>query len=304
MNVGAVGGGASAAAPDPLRTGGIPGQSRAAATPATPATPGDSVASFLATGRVADLLAGVDQRRPIQSPEVIAELLRAAVSAADEGNFVRALEKVRELVAMDPERADTLASEPELDSIRAEVSQLLRDLAAAARSDAEQKLTGAHQALDSNGDRLPEADRADLRAVLSVAVQLFETERHANYLRAGDLADVVADVIMMQCGWTPAGVPVWVPVEVSGAVREPGPWENLWRRASPPTLVLAWLALGIASALPFTVVHVAWPVAAFALGVWGIGFVVLVRRYRRARRRREREKKEQAAMIRAGTSVP
>jgi hypothetical protein len=286
MHVGAVGGGTGATAPDPLRTGGIPVPGRALATPAiSAAPPGDSVASFLATGRIADLLAGIDQRRPIQSPEVIAEMMRAAVSAADEGNFVRALERVRELVAMDPERADTLASEPELASIRTEVSQLLRELAAAARSDAEQKLTGAQQALASNGAKLPESDQADLRAVLSVAVQLFATERHANYVRAGDLADVVADVIMVQCGWTPAGVPLWVPVEATSAVRAPGRWENLWQRAPLPILLLAWLALGIAGALPFTAVRVAWPFAALALAIWGIGFVALVRFYRRARRR-------------------
>jgi hypothetical protein len=282
MHVGAVGGGAGATAPDPLQTGGVPGQVRAATNPASPpAPPGDSIASFLATGKVADLLAGIDQRRPIQSPEVIAEMMRAAVSAADEGNFVRALERVRELVAMDPERADTLASEPALDSIRAEVSQLLRELAAAARSDAEQKLASAHQALDSDGAKLPEADRTDLRTVLSVAVQLVGTERHASYVLAGDLAEVV----MTQCGWTLAGVPVWAPVEVTGAVRAPGRWENLWRRAPLPILLLAWLALGIIGALPFTAIPVAWPVAALALGVWGTGFVALVRFYRRARSR-------------------
>jgi TRAP-type C4-dicarboxylate transport system permease small subunit len=36
-------------------------------------------------------------------------------------------------------------------------------------------------------------------------------------------------------------------------------------------------------------VHVAWPFAALALSVWGIGLVALVRFYRRARRRAERE---------------
>jgi hypothetical protein len=294
MNVGAVGGGAGAAAPDPLRAGAVPGQVHAAANQAiSTAPPGDSVASFLATGRIADLLAGVDQRRPVQSPEVIAELLRAAVSAAEEKDFVRALERVRELVAMDPERADTLPSEPGLDSIRGEVNQLLRDLADAARSGAEQKLTSAHQALASDGGKLPEADQADLRTILSVAVQLFETGRHANYVRAGDLAEVVSDVIMVQRGWTTAGVPLWVPVEVSvegpAPGRVPARWESLWRRVPLPILLLAWLALGIIGVLPFAAVPVAWPVAAVALGVWGSGLVALVHFHRRARSRAERD---------------
>jgi hypothetical protein len=238
------------------------------------------VASFLATGKIADLLAGIDQRRPVQDPEVIAELMRAAVSAAEEKDFVRALERARELVAMDPEQADTLEAEPGLESIRAEISQLLRELAVAARSDAEQKLAGANQALASDTAKLSDGDRADLRTLLSVAVQLFETGRQANYVRAGDLAEVV----MVQCGWTPAGVPVWAPVEVEAVQKSPGKSWSLWQRAPLPILVLAWLALGIAGALPFALVHVGWPVAAIALGLWGGGLVALVRLYRRARR--------------------
>ncbi len=296
MNVGGVGGGAGAASPDPVQPAGHPGHVRAASNPETAAKPaGDSVASFLATGKIADLIAGIDQRRPIQSPEVIAELMRAAVSAAEQLDFVRALERLRELVAMDPERADTLADESELDTIRSEVEQLLRELAAAAQADAEQKLAGAHQALASDGAKLPEADQADLQTLLSVAVQLFETGRHASLVTAGDLAEVV----MEQCGWTPAGVPVWVPVEVTSAVvmRAPGRWENLWQRAPLPILLLAWLALGIAAAVPFAAIHVGWPVGGIALAIWAIGFVALVRFYRRARRRAAR-----AAATRRATS--
>jgi hypothetical protein len=270
MNVGAVGGGA------PLPVGGGPGQVRPATNPATPAAnpvapPGDSVASFLSTGKIADLIAGIDQRRPIQNPEVIAELLRAVVAAAEGRDVVRALERARELVAMDPERADTLASEPELDSIRTELGQLLRELAAAARSDAEQKVTGAHQALASDGAKLPEADRADLQTILAVAVQLLDTGRHAGYVKAGDLAEVV----MAQCGWTPLGVPVWVPVEVNS--------RGIRQRSWLPILALAWLALGIAGTLTLAAIAVGWPFAALAVCVWGIGLVALVRFYRRAR---------------------
>jgi hypothetical protein len=266
--------------------------------PAAPmALTGDSVASFLATGKIADLIAGVEQRRPIQSPEVIAELLRAAVSAAEEQDFVRALERTRELVSMDPERAETLASEPAFESIRAEVSQLLRDLAASARSDAEQKLNNAQQALATGGAKLTEADRTDLQTILSVAVQLFDTGQQANYIRAGDLAEVV----MVQSGWTLAGVPVWVPVEAPGPGRVAGRWENLWRRLPLPILVLAWLALGLAAALPFLTIHAGRPVAALAIGVWGIGLVALVRFYRRARQRMERERKDQAAATQRAT---
>jgi hypothetical protein len=104
-------------------------------------------------------------------------------------------------------------------------------------------------------------------------------------VRAGELAEVV----MVQCGWTPAGVPVWAPSEVQVPVRPVGPWENLWQKAPLPILLLAWLALGIVGALPFTVIHAAWPIAAIALCFWGGGLASFVGWYRRARRRRERE---------------
>jgi len=293
MHVGAVGAGTGSAAPEPLHAEAVHGPGRtgnhsAAAPPNTgqsAAPVSDTVASLLASAKIADLLAGIDQRRPIQSPEVIAELTRAAVSAVEEQDFVRALEKLRELVAMDPERADGLPSDPALDPIRAELNQLLRELAAAAQAEAEQKLGAAHEALDSDNGKLPEGDKADLRSVLSVAAQLIQTERHANYVRAGELAEVV----MVQCGWTPAGVAVWVPSEVQAPVRIPGPWENLWQKAPLPILLLAWLALGIVAALPFTVIHIGWPIAGATLSLWGGGLAVFVRWYRRARRRRERE---------------
>ena len=287
MNVGAIGGPAGAPAPQPLHAVGASGHARTSSNPPVPATPGavpapgDSVASFLATGKIADLIAGIDQRRPVQSPEVIAEMLREAVSAAEEGDFLRALERSRELVSLDPERADTLAAEPAFESIRAEITQLLRDLAAAARSDAEQKLNDAHEALAIGTAKLPQSDRADLQTILSVAVQLFETGQHVNYVRAGDLAEVV----MVQSGWTQAGVPVWVPVETPGATRTAGRWEGLWQRVPLPVLVLAWLALGIAAALPFLAVRTSWPVGAFAIALWGVGLAMLIRLYRKARRR-------------------
>jgi hypothetical protein len=82
---------------------------------------------------------------------------------------------------------------------------------------------------------------------------------------------------------------VWVPSEVQAPVRIPGPWENLWQKAPLPILLLAWLALGIVGALPFTVIHAGWLIAAFALCLWGGGLAAFVRWYRRARRRREQE---------------
>jgi hypothetical protein len=293
MHVGAVAAGTGSAAPEPLRTEAVHGPGRAGTHPASAppniaqsaAPVSDTVASLLSSAKIGDLLASIDQRRPIQSPEVIAELTRAAISAVEEQDFVRALEKLRELVAMDPERADSMPSDPAFDPIRAELNQLLRELAAAAQAEAEQKLGTAHEALESDGARLPEGDKADLRSILSVAAELVQTERHANYVRAGELAEVV----MVQCGWTPAGVPVWAPSEVQAPVRAPGPWENLWQKGPLPILLLAWLALGIVGALPFTVLHIGWPIAAFALCLWGGGLVAFVRWYRRARRRRERE---------------
>ena len=245
----------------------------------------DTVASFLSSAKIADLLAGIDQRRPIQSPEVIAELTRAAISAVEEQDFVRALEKLRELVAMDPERADSMLSDPALDPIRAELNQLLRELAAAAQAEAEQKLGTAHEALESDGAKLPEGDRADLQSILSVAAELIQTARHADYVRARELAEVV----MVQCGWTTAGVPVWAPSELPAPVPVPGPWENLWQKAPLPILLLAWLALGIAGALPFTIIHIGWPIAAFALCLWGGGLAAFVHWYRRTRKRWARE---------------
>ena len=286
MHVHPVSSGVSATPGGPVHGGGVHAHGRAPATQAAPpAFAADSVASFLASGKIADLLAGIDQRRPIQSPEVIAELMRAAVSASQEQDFVRALEKLREIVSMDPERAEDLESEPALESMRTQISQLLRELAAGARSDAEQKLANAEQALTSDGGKLNQADQADLRTLLVVAGQLLETGRHASYVRAGDLAEVV----MVQCGWTVAGVPVWVPDEIivpeqAAAAK----WKTWWQRAPLPILLLAWLAVGIAGALPFAVIHVGWPAAAISMALWGTGGIVFIRWYRRARLARKR----------------
>ena len=231
----------------------------AAPPPSAPAPPReDSVASLLASERIAGLLTGLDQRRPVQDPEVIAELARAAISATEINDFVRALERARALAAMDPERAEALVEDPAMASVREQLSQVLRELTAEARADADQKLNSAHQVLDSS-DKDP-SERSDLQAVLSVAVQLFDTARFVNYRRAADLAEIV----MTQCGCTPAGVPIWAPAPRRS------------RRIGLFTSVFVWLALGTASAV-FRMPAMVW-------AIWVAGCLVLGVIFRKTRR--------------------
>jgi hypothetical protein len=93
-----------------------------------------------------------------------------------------------ELVVRHPEQLEAVSTEPAFAYIRSGVESLVQQHMTTARTDAELKLSAASHAFETFGPaRVHDLER-DVPQVLSLAHQLLATDRHANVLLAGDLA--------------------------------------------------------------------------------------------------------------------
>jgi hypothetical protein len=304
MDVGAVGSG-----PADASTSRVAGGLSVAAPAAPPPTAGtaglldDSVSTLvtdLSALDIAKLIDLIERPLPAEATAQLQDLLTAFVSAAVEGDAIRALSALSEIVALDPSRPDSLRADPTIASIRIGVDQFLDRHTTLARLDAEGRLEQAEQAAGSfPSGKLPGWDMRPANMLL-IANRVFDSGGLPNYVRAAELAQLVID----GSRWAPglAGIPVAAPdsarmnslyaakqpggVARHGVIRAIGKMAArlgpLWLRAPLLVLLLAWLGLGIAGGLGSALWHrlwlETWPgfLAAIAFQVWGIGFLALV----------------------------
>src|SRR5439155_17470072 len=105
-----------------------------------------SLLQQLAAPPIQDLLAHIDMRRFSQDPAVLDALLRTVVNAVGERDTARALGALAQLIALQPERGESLLREPGLVPIQGAVRDLLQRLELEARTGAEQTLIVASAA--------------------------------------------------------------------------------------------------------------------------------------------------------------
>jgi hypothetical protein len=265
---------------------------------------GDSVATLLSGSLsapdIARLIGLIERPPPAQSAAQLQNLLETFVSAAAEGDAIRAVSALSEIVELDPSRPDILRADPAAAAIRASVDQFLDRHTMLTRMDAEGRL---EQAAQSSGPSAPEKLPGwDMRpaTMLDIANRILESGGLANYVRAAEMAQLVID----GSRWAPefAGFPVAPPnsdrIGWPGAAGRPHGTAGqairrvsgiasarlriLWARAPLLILLLSWLLLGIAggcwSLLWQRFRLETWPGAlvAVAFEVWGTGFLALV----------------------------
>ena len=116
------------------------------ADPADFAPPVDTMTAVLRELSAPEMERFLEVLEQLPTPEIAArleDLIRASASAAAAGNVQQALTTLMEFAALDPRRAEALATEPGLAPIRAEVGRLLVQLASTAQADAELRLAQA-----------------------------------------------------------------------------------------------------------------------------------------------------------------
>ena len=249
----------------------------------------DAVAGLLRELSVSQIAALLEILEPVLLPEGTAQLdrlLRAAVSAARDGDTSGALKSLAELVSLDPRRAEGIASEPGLAPIRKEVEALLARLTGEARLGAETRLREATEWLQTPGAAERQIENVKASTLLLCASQLIDAGRYADCIHSARVSEMVLD----RQRWAPAeaALPLSKRVEARLRVQRAAPWvrrgamagrlKNLWRRAPLLVLLLGWLALGVFGGSVAAVFRDQWPAAAVALlfEIWALGFLALV----------------------------
>lgn len=228
------------------------------AGPTEPVT-GDSVAAQLnelsqsGLTRLLEIL-----NRPRSGDDArVDQLLRTAEEAVAARNTGGALDLLRQVASLDPARAETTLSAPELASIRANWEQLLNQLSATAKLHAGSRLTEATQSLEMAAvkETCPGEVRPEI--LLAVAARLIEAGGLANYVRSTAVSEAVID----RSRWAPAEPAVDIRQAAGG-------------RAKVPLPIAAWLVLGSASAALCWWVREEYLPA--VCGVWVAVLVVLI----------------------------
>jgi len=215
----------------------VPPASLAAAAARTAPVTGDSVNALLSELSKADLtrlLEIVESLPGSGEAAQVRELLRSAAEAVAEQNPGRALDRLKHLAILDPARAESLASEPSLASIRPGVEQLLSQLTGAARLHAEGRLAEAAKMLDAASLKDISAREVRPEIFVQVASRLIEAGGLANYVRSAAVSDVLIDPNR----WAPT-----LPLEPVPVNQPDVDW-----RVPLRMLLSAWFAIGIASA--------------------------------------------------------
>jgi hypothetical protein len=161
------------------------------APPSTTPVSEDSVSvllQHLATPQLANLISGIVKGHETPGAPAALELMESAISAVASHDGPRALGAIMELVVRHPEQLEAVSTQPAFAPIRSSVENLLQQHMTTARTDAELKLSVASHAFETSGPRTVHDLERGVPQVLAVAHQLLATDRHANVLLAGDLA--------------------------------------------------------------------------------------------------------------------
>lgn len=241
--------------PDPVgpsRLGGIqtPSNQGTGASPIAGLSQDDvgTLLSLLALPEIQTVVSGID-RSLITGDQVATEkILQSAIAAAAEGNFTVAIAKVKELLTVNPEHAESVASNPSLRPIQEELVSLVRELKVVAKLDASDKMalaTHSVEIADQRGQAPPELDP---RMLLVLAMEFYNTDRLIGYLRSAELAR--KSVVLSGYRSRRAEQPV----DIMERLR------RIWSRAPMLVLLLAWFAFG-------------WVAG---VRVWALGFLALI----------------------------
>ncbi len=209
----------------------------------------------LSPSDLSNLLKVVEQALPAAPVAASEALLQNAGSALAAGHPGRALEHLRQLIAVDPQRGESLPSSPAFSSIRVQVEKLLSEVSGPAKLHAQSRLSEAARL----GDQAPSGQtELNVPVLLEVATQLIKAGGLSNYVRS---AGVSEKVIESGC---------WAPGIKSETVSSPVMATSRVRFSS---LTLLWLSLGAAVfAISWLV---SWDGAATLLRIWVAGFLAI-----------------------------
>jgi hypothetical protein len=177
------------------------------------------------------LLTIVEGARTPEEQTQAGHLLQEVFAAVAEKSSSHALEQIRQLALVDPARAESLASEPALASIRTSVEQLLTQLTSGAKHNAESRLAEVNRWLESDTAREFPTQGIRPETFVLVATRLIEAGGLVNYQRSTAVSEALID----QARWAPAQYADAVAIEENRAnSRIPMRW-----------LFLAWFCLGL-----------------------------------------------------------
>lgn len=202
----------------------------------SPSTPADSIANLLrelSPADLAGLLRVIESSSHSFDNARSAELLRGAADALAQRDVERALDVVRHFARLDPDRAVSLPSAPELAYIRPEVERVLAQLTAAARLHAESSLADASRRFETGSlnSILTAPVRPDV--FLAAANRLMDAGGLANYIRAAAVATAVIDAAR----WVPEAAPILPQSRTAGFETR---WIVLWIAAGIAGMALCW----------------------------------------------------------------
>jgi hypothetical protein len=183
---------------------------------------------------MARLLLTLDHPPSIETSVQLAELYRAAVSAANDGNAQLALTQLAKFAAIDPRRGEGLPSDPAFATIHSEVSHLLSKLAFVAKANADARLDQARQFLQTADIK---ESAINPKVALLAASQLLDAGGLANLIHSTELSQLVLDYAR----WVPA------PTEVG---QQPAPGARM------QVTTFLWLLLALGALL--LIVYSVW----------------------------------------------
>jgi len=258
---------------------------------ASPA-PGDTVTAFLhevSAPEVLRFLATLELPPPPEMAARVEGLIRAAVSAAAEGNVQHALASLTELAPLDPGRAETLEIEPGLASIRAEVGRLMFQLTSTAHADAGLRLVQATHLLQAAGSVEIVRHEINPEIAILIAGRLLEAGGYANNMHSIEVSQTLINPYASAPAAAPPPIPDPRSIPTRAAHAIPAlrnRWmpriKKLWLRAPLLVLLLVWLALGFSGGSVFAALRKFWPQAwpeslvAGGFEVWALGFLALI----------------------------
>jgi hypothetical protein len=245
----------------------------------------DTTLEQLSSAPIAQLISGIAGSHPAPDPAIENILLHTVASAIVNANLPVAIATLTELVHRTPERMETLAAEPLLSPMRAQVQSLLIRVTSAAKVEAEVRLATATQAVESAKGHSPRPGDWNPREILPVATHLIESGRYPNILLATNMSQAVINyyggvelpsptslvqrrgrdlqgpaIVIGQAQW--AGAVTAIYGEVTELLK------RMWRQTPSLMLLVMWVMLGVIAAIAAGIELWSFELS---MEVWGAG---------------------------------